>query len=151
LTKPGCVRRLKGSNDSTHTVQGDELRALRKLQRENPHAAFVSECGAPFSADGFQKMIERLAAKAGLTALKPHPRMFRHACGHKLANEGRDTRAIQDYLGHTNIQNVVRYTALSPNRFKDFRWSRGLTRLARTPSGRWRICRQYAGPTRGVV
>jgi integrase len=118
------VRRLKGSKDSTHPIQGDELRALRELRRSNPEGeyVFVSERGTPFSVDGFQRMIERLAESAGLTALKPHPHMFRHACGHKLANEGRDTRAIQDYLGHTNIQNVVRYTALSPERFKDFRW-----------------------------
>jgi type 1 fimbriae regulatory protein FimE len=48
--------------------------------------------------------------------------MLRHACGHKLANEGKDSRAIQDYLGHANAQSTVRYTQLSPERFKDFRW-----------------------------
>jgi type 1 fimbriae regulatory protein FimB/type 1 fimbriae regulatory protein FimE len=95
------VRRRKGSKNSTHPIQGDELRALRKLQRENPHGEFifVSERGAPFSADGFQKIVARLAEKAGLSSLKPHPHMFRHACGHKLASDGEDTRSIQDYLG----------------------------------------------------
>jgi type 1 fimbriae regulatory protein FimB/type 1 fimbriae regulatory protein FimE len=67
-------------------------------------------------------MVARLAKKAGLEALKPHPHMFRHACGYKLANEGTDSRAIQDYLGHANAQSTVRYTALSSERFKDFRW-----------------------------
>jgi PAS domain S-box-containing protein len=62
------------------------------------------------------------ALSAGMAALKPHPHMFRHACGYKLANEGKDSRAIQDYLGHANAQSTVRYTALSPERFKDFRW-----------------------------
>jgi hypothetical protein len=37
--------------------------------------------------------------------------MLRHPCGHKSANDGQDTRAIQDYLG-------VRYTALALDRFK---------------------------------
>jgi site-specific recombinase XerD len=46
--------------------------------------------------------------------------MLRHACGYKLANDGHDTRAIQAYLGHRNIQNTTRYTALVPQRFKDF-------------------------------
>ena len=46
--------------------------------------------------------------------------MIRHACGYKLANEGRDTRAIQLYMGHRNIQNTVIYTQLSADRFKDF-------------------------------
>jgi site-specific recombinase XerD len=46
--------------------------------------------------------------------------MLRHACGYKLANDGHDTRAIQAYLGHRNIQNTTRYTALAPQRFKEF-------------------------------
>ena len=43
-----------------------------------------------------------------------HPHMLRHACGYKLANDGHDTRALQQYLGHKNIQHTVRYTELSP-------------------------------------
>jgi site-specific recombinase XerD len=29
-----------------------------------------------------------------------HPHMLRHSAGYKLANEGHDTRSIQQYLGH---------------------------------------------------
>jgi type 1 fimbriae regulatory protein FimB/type 1 fimbriae regulatory protein FimE len=46
--------------------------------------------------------------------------MLRHACGYALANKGIDTRALQAYLGHKSIQHTVRYTELSPGRFKDF-------------------------------
>ena len=46
--------------------------------------------------------------------------MLRHACGFKLANDGHDTRALQHYLGHKNIQPTVRYTEMAPDRFKDF-------------------------------
>ena len=46
--------------------------------------------------------------------------MLRHACGFYLANKGIDTRAIQQYLGHCNIQHTVQYTALTPQRFTDF-------------------------------
>jgi site-specific recombinase XerD len=53
-------------------------------------------------------------------AFKAHPHMLRHACGYALANKGHDTRALQAYLGHRNIQHTVRYTELSPMRFKDF-------------------------------
>jgi len=45
--------------------------------------------------------------------------MLRHACGFALANKGHDTRALQAYLGHRNIQHTVRYTELAPDRFKD--------------------------------
>jgi site-specific recombinase XerD len=74
---------------------------------------------APFSAAGFAKMIER-AGVAARFKFKAHPHMLRHACGYKLANDGHDTRSLQAYLGHRNIQHTVRYSELSPTRFKDF-------------------------------
>jgi len=49
-----------------------------------------------------------------------HPHMLRHGCGYALANAGHDTRALQAWLGHKNIQHTVRYTELSPARFRDF-------------------------------
>jgi len=58
--------------------------------------------------------------KHGKLAFKAHPHMLRHACGYALANKGHDTRALQAYLGHRNIQHTVRYTELSPTRFKEF-------------------------------
>jgi type 1 fimbriae regulatory protein FimB/type 1 fimbriae regulatory protein FimE len=60
------------------------------------------------------------AGKATGIDFPVHPHMFRHATGFYLANTGQDTRAIQLYLGHKNIQHTVRYTELSPRRFKDF-------------------------------
>src|SRR5262249_3505088 len=38
----------------------------------------------------------------------------------KLANDGHDTRALQHYLGHKNIQHTVRYTDMAPDRFRTF-------------------------------
>ena len=114
------VRRVKAGTPSTHPLTGAELRALRRLQREvaSPFV-FVSERGSPFTVSGFRRMIERAAS--GLE-IKVHPHMLRHACGFKLANDGVDTRALQAYLGHRNIQHTVRYTELAPDRFKGF-WS----------------------------
>jgi type 1 fimbriae regulatory protein FimB/type 1 fimbriae regulatory protein FimE len=117
-----AVRRAKKGTPATHPIRGDELRALRKLQREqDPKSPFVftSERGAPFTPAGFARMIER-AGEAAKLGFKAHPHMLRHACGFALANKGHDTRALQAYLGHKNIQHTVRYTELSPDRFKDF-------------------------------
>src|SRR3954447_4073478 len=117
-----AVRRAKRGSPSTHPIMGDELRALRRLQREQePKSAFVftSERGSPFGTAGFARLMERAGDSAGL-GFKVHPHMLRHACGFALANKGHDTRALQAYLGHRNIQHTVRYTELSPDRFKDF-------------------------------
>jgi type 1 fimbriae regulatory protein FimB/type 1 fimbriae regulatory protein FimE len=95
---------------------------LRRLQREQqPKSPFVftSERGSPFTTAGFARMIERAGAEAGF-GYKVHPHMLRHACGFALAPKGHDTRALQAYLGHKNIQHMVRYTELSPTRFRSF-------------------------------
>jgi integrase len=115
------VRRAKRGKPSTHPLGGQELRALRRLERnaQTSPFVFVSERGAPFTTDGFNWMVKRAGRKAGLQ-LQAHAHMLRHACGYRLAGDGHDTRSIQDYLGHRNIQHTVRYTELSPERFKSF-------------------------------
>jgi integrase len=116
------VSRLKGSSESVHPLSGRELRALRRLKREQQPVSpfiFTSERGAPFTSAGFRKMIARLGVAAGF-GFPVHPHMLRHACGYQLANRGVDTRSLQAYLGHRNIQHTVRYTELAPTRFKNF-------------------------------
>jgi integrase len=116
------VSRLKGSSDSVHPLSGRELRALRRLKREQEHSSpfiFTSERGAPFTTAGFRKLIARLGIAAGFD-FPIHPHMLRHSCGFKLANDGVDTRSLQAYLGHKNIQHTVRYSELSPTRFRNF-------------------------------
>ncbi len=115
------VRRVKNGKAATHPIRGDEMRALRKLQREAAKSpfVFVNERGTPFSSDGFNWLVKRAGQKAGLP-FQVHAHMLRHSAGYKLAGDGHDTRAIQDYLGHRNISNTVRYTELSPTRFRDF-------------------------------
>jgi integrase len=116
------VRRVKKGSAATHPILGDEMRALRRLQREqDPKSPFVftSERGSPFTRAGFARLVERAGESAGL-GFPAHPHMLRHATGFYLANAGHDTRAIQAYLGHKNITHTVRYTELAPTRFKDF-------------------------------
>jgi integrase len=116
------VNRAKEGSPSVHPISGRELRALRRLQREQePKSSYIftSMRDAPFTTAGFRKMVARLGAAAKFDFLV-HPHMLRHACGYKLANDGVDTRSLQAYLGHKNIQHTVRYTELAPTRFKDF-------------------------------
>jgi type 1 fimbriae regulatory protein FimB/type 1 fimbriae regulatory protein FimE len=116
------VNRAKNGSPAVHPLAGRELRALRRLKREQEPASpfvFTSERGAPFTTAGFRKLIARLGVAAKLE-FAIHPHMLRHACGFALANKGVDTRSLQAYLGHKNIQHTVRYTELTPNRFKNF-------------------------------
>jgi type 1 fimbriae regulatory protein FimE len=115
------VNRLKNGIASVHPIRGPELRALRRLQRDYPDTpyVFVTERKGPLTPDTVRKLIARTGEAAGL-GFPVHPHMLRHACGYKLANDGHDTRAIQHYLGHKNIQHTVRYTEMAPDRFKNF-------------------------------
>jgi type 1 fimbriae regulatory protein FimB/type 1 fimbriae regulatory protein FimE len=116
------VTRLKRGLPSTHPLRGPEIRALRRLQREQRSASpyvFATERRGPLSTAAVRKLVTRIGQAAGFP-FPVHPHMLRHACGFKLANEGHDTRAIQQYLGHRNIAQTVRYTELAPGRFKAF-------------------------------
>ncbi|MBU6455307.1 MAG: tyrosine-type recombinase/integrase [Cyanobacteria bacterium REEB67] len=115
------VNRLKNGEPSVHYLEGDEIRALRKLRRSYPESVFIfpSERQGPLSASAVYKIVARAGAEAELS-LSVHPHMLRHGKGYQLASEGVDTRAIQAYMGHKNIQHTVLYTQLNSKRFKGF-------------------------------
>ena len=115
------MNRAKNGIPSVHPISGVEIRALRKLKREQPDSryVFLSERRGPLSVDGLQKIISRTGKRAGIS-FPVHPHMLRHTAGYKLSNDGQDTRALQLYMGHKNIQNTTIYTRLSAERFKGF-------------------------------
>ena len=115
------VNRIKNGDASVHYLEGDEVRSLRKLQRDQPLSAFVfcSERGGPLTTRTVHNIVARAGQQAGFE-FSIHPHMLRHAKGYQLASKGIDTRAIQAYLGHKNIQHTVVYTKLDPRRFKGF-------------------------------
>ena len=68
------VARLKNGRPSVHTVRGTELRALRRLQREQTPPSpylFTTERHSPMTAAGFRKQLAR--DRAGGQAPLPHP------------------------------------------------------------------------------
>jgi integrase len=115
------VRRAKKGKPAVHPIKGDELRMLTALRKEYPDSGYVftTERGTSFTPDAINRLVKIIGQRAGL-ALPVHFHMLRHSCGYKLANDGIDTRAIQDWLGHVSITHTAHYTALSTTRFKDF-------------------------------
>lgn len=113
------INRLKNGKPGLHPVEGDELRLLRRLKRqvgESPWI-FLSRLRAPLTPRGANMIVTELGKVAGLE-FPIHFHSLRHSCGFALANRGCDTRLIQDWLGHQNIQHTARYTALTPSRFE---------------------------------
>ena len=99
------INRLKNGKPATHYLEGDELRALRRLRRDCPESSFlfITERGGPLTRSTVNKLVTRVRQK-GEIEFPVHP------------------HTIQDYLGHVSIVHTVRYTELSPNKFKGL-WS----------------------------
>ena len=117
------VERLKKGLSTTHPLRPDEIRVIKawfieraRLKPEGD-SFFVSERRLPLSRKTAWVTIRAYGEKAKLS-LPVHPHMLRHACGFALADQGADTRLLQDYLGHRNIQHTVIYTATNPARFE---------------------------------
>jgi integrase len=93
------ARRLKGSTDSVHYLERDEVNGLKLLNRQQQangtKAAyvFINERGQPFGRMGIGRMIERAGKSAGLP-FPVHVHMLRHSTGYALAGRGMDTRRL---------------------------------------------------------
>lgn len=117
------VSRMKKGLSTTQPLRSDEVKAIRAWlsirAKMNPETDdfFLSNRRGPLSRKTAWLAIKKYGELAGLP-LPAHPHMLRHACGFALADQGADTRLIQDYLGHRNIQHTVIYTAANPARFE---------------------------------
>jgi type 1 fimbriae regulatory protein FimB len=118
------VLRLKHGLSTDHPLRTDELRAIAAWLKEracmkvpaNVKTFFASEQRKPLHRSTINLLLQKYSDAA--LPLHAHPHMLRHACGYALADQGADTRLIQDWLGHRSIQHTVRYTAANPARFE---------------------------------
>lgn len=124
----GClyISRLKNGLSTTHPLETTEKRLLQRWLEKRQFCRnlddqdwlFLSQKGYRLSRQRIFRMLREYGRRAGLE-VEAHPHMLRHACGYALADNGADTRVIQDYLGHRNIQHTVLYTAANAGRFRD--------------------------------
>ena len=117
---PEGLKPVGGQLGVAHGVL-DVFVAEPRLQREQGLSShvFMSERDGPMTPKAFHALFGRIGSRAKMQ-FPIHPHMLRHGCGYALANAGHDTRALQAWLGHRNIQHTVRYTELAPDRFKNF-------------------------------
>lgn len=119
------VKRLKRGLSTTHPLRLDEIRAIKawlkvRAQMKPSEAVkelFISEQRKPLHRSTVNLMLKTASLAASLP-FAAHPHMLRHACGYALADQGADTRLIQDFLGHRKIEHTVKYTATNPARFE---------------------------------
>lgn len=114
------IRRLKNGFSTIHPLLPEERQLLTLWMNSAPNSEegwlFPNSRGKHLSRQYMYKQFRKYGLLAGL-AIRVHPHMLRHACGYELAEQGMDTRLIQDYLGHRNIRHTVHYTAGNAARF----------------------------------
>lgn len=114
------IRRLKNGLNTVHPLQPDERHFLKQWMSRRPLSKenwlFPNAKGKRLTRQYMYKQLRRYGMLAELS-VRVHPHMLRHACGYELAEQGMDTRLIQDYLGHRNIRHTVHYTAGNAARF----------------------------------
>jgi site-specific recombinase XerD len=116
-----AVHRLKGSMSGTHPLQADEARQLKAYLRSRNSASpylFIARTGTPVSRRVLDQMIKKYGAKAKLPPEKLHFHALKHSIATHLLDAGAELRFVQDWLGHSNIQNTVIYTSIT-SRFRD--------------------------------
>ena len=110
------LHRLKGSHSGEHPLQPDEAKAikahLRTRAKESP-ILFASRRGDPIHRTTLHRAMKKYGEKAELPAEKTHFHCLKHSIATHLLDAGADLRFVQDWLGHSNIQNTVVYTYLT--------------------------------------
>ena len=122
ISMPVSARPQGQARDTfTHPIVGDEMRALRRLRRSRIRSLLSFSLPNAVRRSRQRALPDFWSALAWPrgSALKVHPTCFATPA-FALAKQGHDTRALQAYLGHTNIQHTVLYTELAPGRFKNF-------------------------------
>lgn len=119
------IRRLKNSLSTMHPLFDDEIQGLlrwlnvrRGWRDADSDWLFLSQKGGRLTRQQVRRLLVQYGSETNIS-VRPHPHMLRHGCGFALADLGKDTRLIQDYLGHKNIRHTVLYTAVNTRRFVD--------------------------------
>ena len=123
------ISRLKGSKSGYHPLSEKELRLLTRLKNYyldknmyGPYLFLNFKTKLAITRFTFNVLCDEISA-ARVVPIKVYPHIFRHSCGYYLANNGYDTRLIQDYLGHRNINCTQIYTTVAESRFRTIQWA----------------------------
>jgi integrase len=110
------IHRLKGSHSGEHPLQPDEAKAIKGYLRErggDSPILFTSNRGDPIARRTLDWLMKKHGGAIELPEAKQHFHCLKHSIATHLLDVGADLRFVQDWLGHSNIQNTVIYTYLT--------------------------------------
>jgi site-specific recombinase XerC len=117
------IRRLKGSRGGEYYVTEAERSALTDWLRKRgaaPGPLFISRNHRGISRFRLHRLMRQYSALAGIPRQKAHMHALKHSCATHLSAIEADIVAIQDHLGHKNIQNTMKYIQISGRRRREF-------------------------------
>ena len=88
------------------------VRNEAKIIEEDKKALFISRDNCRISVRGVEKMVDKKLLLAGLDANRYSPHKLRHTAATLMLKNGVDTRALQEVLGHSNLNTTQIYTHL---------------------------------------
>jgi type 1 fimbriae regulatory protein FimB len=113
------IHRLKNSLDGLHSLQPDEVKALKAYLKErasNVPALFLSRNATPISRRRLDELMKHYGERADIPASNRHFHVLKHSIATHLLDAGADLRFVQDWVGHASIKNTVVYAQLTSRR-----------------------------------
>lgn len=109
------IKSGKGNKDRITILSDVVVAGLRRYiltLDKNESYLFPNSKGSNLSVRNIQKLIQKAAAKAGITK-KVSPHTLRHSFATHLLEDGTDIRLIQELLGHSQLSTTQIYTHVS--------------------------------------
>lgn len=83
-----------------------------KIAEDAQNALFISSHNKRITARGVEQMVDKKLLMAGLDVSRYSPHKLRHTAATLMLKNGVDTRALQEVLGHSNLNTTQIYTHL---------------------------------------
>ena len=89
-----------------------DVRNDEKVKDSDKKALFISRKNCRIGVRGVENMLNAKLLAAGLDASRYSPHKLRHTAATLMLKNGVDTRALQEVLGHSNLNTTQIYTHL---------------------------------------
>jgi len=89
-----------------------DVRNVEHVKESDKNALFISRKNCRITVRGIQNMLDSKLLAAGLDASRYSPHKLRHTAATLMLKNGVDTRALQEVLGHSNLNTTQIYTHL---------------------------------------